>query len=176
MRQWRRVSNAPDNFDNFMSFLIGAIDAVLAAQNMALAAEAEGLGICYMGTTLASCNEIGEILGCPKNVVPVTGFVIGYPDEMPAPRDRIPLTGVVHRETYRAYSDTDIKEIYREREHKGWERYRSIPELKALIDGSADTVQNLAQVYTVLKYTKESHLKYSNQVWDYLKAQDYMNF
>ena len=62
MRHWLKDSDAPVHFDNFMSFMIATIDAVLASQNVALAAEAEGLGICYMGTTLASCDEIGKIL------------------------------------------------------------------------------------------------------------------
>ena len=44
MRLWLEANNAPENFDNFMSFLIGMIDATLASQNIALAAEAEGLG------------------------------------------------------------------------------------------------------------------------------------
>ena len=62
MKRWLALRNAPDNFDNFMSFMIAGIDAVLASQNAALAAEAYGLGVCYMGTTLASCREIAEIL------------------------------------------------------------------------------------------------------------------
>jgi hypothetical protein len=49
MRRWLRISGARDNFDHVMSFMIDAIDAVLASQNAALAAEGEGLGICYMG-------------------------------------------------------------------------------------------------------------------------------
>jgi nitroreductase len=71
MKRWLALRDAPDQWDNFMGFMIGAIDAVLASQNAALQAEAEGLGICYMGTTLASCGEIAEILKCPRNVVPV---------------------------------------------------------------------------------------------------------
>lgn len=45
MREWLKISNAPMNFDNFMGLMIGAIDTVLASQNSAIAAEAEGLGI-----------------------------------------------------------------------------------------------------------------------------------
>ena len=74
MRHWLALNNAPDNFDNFMAFMIGAIDAVLVSQNVALAAESCGLGICYMGSTLANCDQIGRILKLPPNVVPVVGF------------------------------------------------------------------------------------------------------
>ena len=96
MRLWLKNNNAPENFDNFMSFLIGMIDATLASQNVVLAAEAEGLGICYMGTTLASNKEISEILALPKHVVPVIGFSLGYPDERPELRERLPMNGIIH--------------------------------------------------------------------------------
>ena len=62
MRHWLQVSDAPDSFDNFMSFMVAAIDATLVSQNVALAAESLGLGICYMGSTLANCDQIGRIL------------------------------------------------------------------------------------------------------------------
>ncbi|MBP7591226.1 MAG: nitroreductase family protein [Chloroflexi bacterium] len=173
MRQWLRVSDAPDNFDNFMSFMIGAIDATLVSQNVALAAEARGLGICYMGSTLANCDEIGRILRLPLNVIPVVGFSLGYPDEDPAPRDRLPLDGLVHHETYQDYSDERIQEIYREREVKGWQRYMSFPYLREMIETSG--VENLAQIYTTVKYSRESHHEFSQTVLDYLAAQDFMH-
>ncbi len=149
MRQWLRISNAPDNFDNFMSFMVAAIDAILVSQNVALAAESEGLGICYLGSTFSNCDQVGSILELPDNVVPVVGFTLGYPDEDPALRDRLPLDGLVHNETYQDYSDERIAEIYREREVKGWDRYMSYPRLRKLIIDSG--VENLAQVYTEVK-------------------------
>jgi nitroreductase len=173
MRHWLRLSDAPDNFDNFMSFMIGAIDATLVSQNVALAAEAKGLGICYLGSTLANCDEIGRILCLPPNVVPVVGFSLGYPDEDPAPRDRLPLAGLVHEETYQDYSDERIREVYHEREVKGWERYMSFPELRQLIVESG--VENLAQVYTAVKYTRQSHHAFSQRVLRYLTEQEFMN-
>jgi len=173
MRHWLQISDAPDGFDNFMSFMVAAIDAILVSQNVALAAESKGLGICYMGTTLANCDEIGRILGLPDNVVPVVGFSLGYPAESPALRDRLPLDGLVHYETYQDYSDEQIKKIYEEREVKGWERYMSNPRLRQMIEESG--VKNLAQLYTTLKYTRESHQRRSKNVLDFLTEQDFMN-
>jgi len=172
MRHWLHLNDAPDNFDNFMSFMIGTIDAVLVSQNVALAAESKGLGICYMGSTLANCDQIGKILQLPANVVPVVGFSLGYPNEKPALRDRLPLNGIVHRETYQAYSDKDILEIYKDRDVKGWERYMSFPRLRKMIESS--DVENLAQIYTKLKYTRESHQQFSQTVLKYLESQDFM--
>lgn len=172
MRRWLELREAPENFDNFMSFMIASIDAILASQSAALAAEAEGLGICYLGTTLASCGDIAKILKCPSHVVPVVGFSLGYPDESPPTRDRLPLQSLVHRDVYREESDAQILATYRERETKGWERYMSSPELRAMVETSG--VQNLAQIYTKLKYTRESHIRYSETVMDCLKDQGFM--
>jgi nitroreductase len=173
MRQWLRLSNAPDSFDNFMSFMVAAIDAVLVSQNVALAAESKGLGICYLGSTLANCDQIGKILDVPPNVVPVVGFTLGYPAQVPATRDRLPLDGLVHEETYQDYTDDRIREIYREREVKGWHRYMSFPRLRLLVEESG--VENLAQIYSVVKYSRESHQGYSKTILEYLAEQDFMN-
>jgi nitroreductase len=174
MQRWLRLSDAPDDsFNNFMGFMVAAIDAVLVSQNVALAAEARGLGICYMGSTFAHCDQIGRILCLPENVVPVVGYSLGYPDENPAPRDRLPLAGLVHYETYHDYGDDQIRDIYREREVKGWERYMNNPELRRRVEELGIT--NLAQVYTIAKYTRESHERFSKTVLDYLEEQNFMS-
>ena len=173
MRQWLRISDAADNFDNFMSFMIAAIDAILVSQNVALAAESKGLGICYLGSTFSDCDQVGRILALPDNVVPVVGFTLGYPNEDPPLRDRLPLDGLVHYETYQDYDDERIAEIYRQREVNGWDRYMSYPRLRKLIIDSG--VKNLAQVYTEVKYSRQSHQEFSRNVLDYLNVQDFMN-
>jgi hypothetical protein len=174
MRHWLKMNRAPENFDNFMSFMIAAIDAVLASQNAALAAEAEGLGICYMGTTLASCDQIAKILNCPSHVVPVVGFSLGYANETPALRDRLPLHHIVHRQTYQLPEDEDIRACYREKETAGLRRYQAVPELKKQIEEMG--AENLAQIYTKVKYTRDSHLHYSKTVYEFLRAQNFLNF
>ncbi|WP_423408996.1 nitroreductase family protein [Heyndrickxia sp. MSNUG] len=173
MRKWLALNDAPVHFDNYMSFMIGAIDATLAAQNCALAAENAGLGICYMGSTLANCDQIGELLNLPPNVVPVVGYSLGYPAENPAPRDRLPMHGLVHYDQYRDYSDEDILEIYKDRNEKGWDRYMAVPRLKEMTERLG--LKNLAQIYTKAKYTKESHREFSQTVLKYLERQNFMN-
>jgi nitroreductase len=65
----------------FLSFFTAAIDAILVAQNVCIAAENQGLGICYLGTTTYNAKEIIQILDLPKLTFPVTTVAIGYPDE-----------------------------------------------------------------------------------------------
>lgn len=172
MRRWLKLNQAADNFDNFFSFLIGAIDAILVSQSIALAAESLGLGICYLGSTLANGSKIGEILDLPKNVVPVVGFSVGYPDEQPDLRDRLPLAGLVHWETYQDYTDQDIQEIYNDREVKGWQRYMRSKWLREQV--SEKDIENLAQLYTEVKYTRASHQDFSRKLLAYLEDQEFM--
>ncbi len=82
----------------FWLFFTGATDALLAAQNICIAAESKGIGICYLGTTVYTAAKVNEILELPKGVVPVVTVVMGYPDEQPALTDRLPLEAVVHKE------------------------------------------------------------------------------
>lgn len=173
MRQWLEVSNAPPSFDNFMSFMVAAFDAALVSQNVALAAEAHGLGICYLGSTLANCEMVGNILQLPIHVMPVVGFTLGYPDEDPMPRDRLPLEAVVHQETYQDYTDERIRELYHDRETAGWDRYMNSKWLREKVEEYG--VENLAQIYSVVKYTRESHQKISRTVLAYLEQQGFMN-
>lgn len=172
MRRWLALSGAPDNFDNLFSFMVASIDAILVSQNVALAAESEGLGICYLGTTLASCGEIAKILDCPPGVVPVVGFSLGYPDEAPADRKRLPFDALVHPEIYRTRPDSEILETYEERERFGWRRYMAIDELREL--AFANDARNLAQIYTRVKYTRDSHVEYSRDLLSCLASSEFL--
>ena len=70
--QWCKQRNADPGYDNLQSFMATAIDAMIFAQTFAVAAEREGLGICYLGTTTYNAAEIIDVLGLPSLVVPVT--------------------------------------------------------------------------------------------------------
>ena len=99
---WCRQRGADPQYDNFVWFVNGAIDAILASQNVCLEAESEGLGICYLGTTTYNADRIAEVLALPEGVIPVTTVTMGYPDKLPPPTDRLPLEGVIHREHARS--------------------------------------------------------------------------
>lgn len=83
-------------------FVVGCIDAALAAQNAAVAAEALGLGIVYIGGMRNNPQEVARTLGLPTGVFAVFGMCVGYPDETrPAQiKPRLPQEAVLFRETY----------------------------------------------------------------------------
>ena len=93
---------ASDGLDYFELFLIGCIDAALAAQNAAVAAEAMGLGVVYIGGMRDNPLEVARLLGLPRGVFAVFGMCVGYPDEAgPASiKPRLPQDAVLFRETY----------------------------------------------------------------------------
>jgi nitroreductase len=88
--KWCEQRKAVPGYDNFLSFMTAAIDALLVSQNVAVAAEDHGLGICYLGTTTYMAEKIIDILDLPRGVVPVTTLVVGYPDANPGLTDRLP--------------------------------------------------------------------------------------
>ncbi|HWD41704.1 MAG TPA: nitroreductase family protein [Fimbriimonas sp.] len=154
-REWLRLRGARDNFNNLLGYHVAAFDAIILAQNVCLGFEANGLGICYMGTTLSSMTEIARFLELPDTCVPVTTIVVGYPAEEPSQRDRLPVGTFLHDEVYRPLTCDEIETVYEQREVRGWQRYMSIPELKALIEERG--IQSLAQFYTSeVKYDPET--------------------
>ena len=145
-REWLRRRGARDNFNNLIGYHVAAFDAMIVAQNVCLGFEAWGLGICYMGTTLHSMGQIAALLELPDTCLPVTTIVVGYPNEDPPKRDRLPLDAFLHDETYRRPTDAELDAIYQQREVRGWARYMAYPELKAKIEALGIT--SLAQFYT----------------------------
>jgi len=67
-----------------------------AMENLMLAAVAEGLGTCWLGTPSWRTEEIKSLFHIPDNVEVVAVSPIGYPDEAPKARPRMPLTEVTH--------------------------------------------------------------------------------
>ena len=60
--RWCEEREASPGYDNFLSFVNAATDALLFCQTFCTLAEAEGLGLCYLGTTLYSPQDIIRIL------------------------------------------------------------------------------------------------------------------
>ena len=100
-QHWCEINGAERSYDNFLWFVCGCIDSMLFAQNIAVAAEAEGLGLCFLGTTLYMAREIAQVLEMPKGVIPITTITMGYPAEEPAPRPRQTLEEMVSYNEYK---------------------------------------------------------------------------
>ena len=163
--KWCKLRGAEPGYDNFLSFFTAAIDALLVAQNVCVAAEDAGLGICYLGTTTYMAGKIIDVLDLPKGVIPVTTVTVGYPDEQPDFTDRLPLEAVIHYDKYSDYSDEDIDKHY---------------QTKELITSNQEfvkenNVKSLAHVFTDVRYKKEDNILFSKALIEVLTQQGFMN-
>ena len=161
--RWCEQRKASPGYDNFLSFFTAAIDALLASQNVALAAEANGLGICYLGTATYMADRIVEILDLPELVIPVTCMVTGYPDEQPGLTDRLPMDAIIHEEKYRPFLPEDIDRIYKEREES--------QETKELL--AINKKETLAQIFTDNRYTLKDNIHFSRQFLKTIERQGF---
>jgi hypothetical protein len=107
--------------------LLAACDALIAAQSAASAAEALGLGTCYIGDILENGELHRELLGLPPYTFPITMLCLGWPTEQQKTRPRpprLPRDLVVHRDRYRAYGPGDYDRVYA---GEGWPAPRTDP-------------------------------------------------
>ena len=103
--------------------LVATIDTSLMAQNVAIAAESEGLGLCYIGGIRNNPAQISEILRLPEHVYPVFGMCLGYPDQNPEMKPRLPVEAILREDYYSDARDEELvagfdrtmNEYYRER-------------------------------------------------------------
>ncbi len=96
--------------ENFVSgmtehFIIATVDASLFAQNCVIAAEALGLGTCYIGAVRNHPQEISDLLNLPDQVYPVFGLCIGHPDQNPDLKPRLPLSVILKENGYTEAKD-----------------------------------------------------------------------
>lgn len=95
-------NTSSEGLDFLETFLIGVIDATLAAQNLVLAAESLGLGVVYIGGLRNHPEKVEYELHLPALTFPIFGLVVGKPDPSrpSAIKPRLPQAAVLHRERY----------------------------------------------------------------------------
>lgn len=162
--KWCEQREADPGYDNFQSFIASTLDALIAAQTFCIAAESQGLGICYLGTATYNAGEIIDILKLPKLVVPVTTITVGYPDENVEQTDRLPLDAVVHYEKYEDYTAEMIDRLYWEKEHSDF--------YKKFVD--EHNKETIAQVFTDVRYPRKNSELFSEKYLEVLKKQGFL--
>ena len=161
---WANHRKAHPGYDNILSFMNAATDALLFTQTFTNLAEEAGLGTCFLGTTVYMPKMIIDTLKLPKLVMPVATLTIGWPDEKPAKSDRLPLRSIMHQETFDDYTPEKINDFYEEKE--------ALEENKEFI--RINNVETLAQVFTDIRYTKKDCEAMSQGFIEALKQQGFM--
>ncbi len=156
--KWCELRNALPGYDNFQSFVTALLDVTIFAQQFCTIAEMVGLGCCYLGTTTYNAPKIAEQLNLPDRVVPVITLTVGYPANNVALSDRLPVSAIIHNETYKDYSDEDINDIYQTKEN--------LEDSKKFI--AENGKETLAQVFTDVRYTKANNEYFSKIYRDFI--------
>ncbi|MGN0282755.1 MAG: nitroreductase family protein [Prevotella sp.] len=145
--RWCEERKAQPGYDNFLSFMNAATDALLFTQTFCNLAEEKGLGLCYLGTTVYMPEMIIDTLKLPQLVMPVATLTVGWPDENPQLTDRLDVAAFVHSEQYHDYSAADIDRHYAAKE--ALEENRHFCEI--------NNKETLAQIFTDIRYTKKDN-------------------
>ncbi len=97
-----------EGLDYLESYMVALVDAALAAQNVVVAAEALGLGTCYVGALRQKPEEVAAELALPPMAFAAFGLTVGYPDPAveTAVKPRLPQSLVLHREQYRVANES----------------------------------------------------------------------
>ena len=161
---WAEQRQAIPGYDNPLSFVNAMTDALLFCQTFCNLAEEEGLGCCFLGTTVYQPQSIIDTLQLPELVFPVATITLGWPDENPPLSDRLPVSTIIHEETFHDYSAADIDKAYAYKEQ--------LDENKEFV--KINNKQTLAQVFTDCRYTKADCKAMSETLLEALRKQKFL--
>lgn len=124
-----RIGTPADGLHFLESFLLGAVDTSLAAQNAVVALESIGLGSCYIGGIRNKPAEVAAELGLPPQSFALFGLTVGYPDPAApaAVKPRLPQDAVLFREQYGVADSPSAIAVYDER-LRSFQREQRMPE------------------------------------------------
>ena len=162
--RWCEERKADPGYDNLLSFLNAATDALLYTQTLCNLMDEEGLGYCYLGTTIYQPQAIIDVLQLPRLTFPVATLTVGWPAEEPPLTDRLPLESFVHNETYRDYTPEAIDRYYTPKEQ--------LPENQHFV--SLNHKETLAQIFTDIRYTKKDNEAMSEGLLQTLKKEGFL--
>ena len=161
---WAEQRQATPGYDNPLSFVNAMTDALLFCQTFCNLAEEEGLGCCFLGTTVYQPQSIIDTLQLPELVFPVATITVGWPNENPPLSDRLPVSTIIHEETFHDYSAADIDKAYAYKEQ--------LDENKEFV--KINNKQTLAQVFTDCRYTKADCEAMSETLLEALRKQKFL--
>lgn len=123
MEQVLRREPAPfQETDHFENFLMAMENVAICAQTMVLAAEAEGLGSCYIGNVIPVMDRVSALLELPERVLPVLMLTLGWPKSERKQPPKYPASLLVHEERYTDRTDEAVYAAYRKQN-----RWQKIP-------------------------------------------------
>ena len=163
--QWALCRKASPGYDNLLSYQNAATDALLFTQTLCCLMDEEGLGYCFLGTTVYQPQQIIDVLQLPPLTMPVATLTVGWPAAVEGPlTERLPVESFVHQETYHDYTPQDIDRYYTAKEQ--------LPENRHFCE--INHKETLAQVFTDLRYTRADNEAMSQTLIETLRKQEFL--
>ncbi|HTY08459.1 MAG TPA: nitroreductase family protein [Candidatus Edwardsbacteria bacterium] len=185
LERWARLMDAPYTArGSFRHFWISFQDTIIAAQNICTAADALGLGSCYIGTVMEFLPTLKRMFKLPHGVLPVVLLTVGYPAKRPQPRRKLGPQIIAHFGRYRDLPDAALLKAF-EGKYPGFkleatpQRRREFEEVCRKVGGPAFARRclarverqghiNMAQYYFGLHYRADgmpdSNLRFMEQI------------
>ena len=164
--QYCRVNGCDEPYGNLLWFISALVDASLCAQNICVAAEAKGLGFCYLGTVNYNTRQIAELLQCPKGVVPVIAIAMGHPAEEPRMSERLGQDAVLHSEASHVPTDAALIQSHTVRDYNPFN-------MKMVEENST---RNYCEIFTTKRYPRSLNTAVSNDLLQFLKDSGMWDF
>ena len=101
---FEKAGKTKEEFTQYMTniepLIIGSHDVGIAIQNAVVAAESLGLGTVDVGGVRLNIKDVDKELNLPKYVIPLIGLCVGYPDDEPQLKPRLPMKGICFEDKY----------------------------------------------------------------------------
>ena len=147
----------PEEGDLFLA----CCDALIAAQNAAIAAESFGLGSCYIGDIIEQYEAHKEMLNLPQYVFPICMLVFGYPTQQQKDREmtaRFDQKFIIFENGYRQLAPAEFNEMFAERESQ-------MPKGKAMAG-----IANFGQAMYRRKFASDFSVEMSRSAREWLQG------
>lgn len=98
-----------DEMIGFDKFIQGFTDAIIDAQNVAIACESLGLGVNYFGNIHNDTKKVIELLDLPKLTYPAVGLGFGLPNQEPQLKPRMDIDLKTFENSYQIFDNYNEK-------------------------------------------------------------------
>jgi FMN reductase (NADPH)/FMN reductase [NAD(P)H] len=90
------------------------MDTMIAAHTAVIAAEALGIGSCYIGDIIEHWEEHQKIFNLPRYTFPAALVCFGRPEQPQSARRtaRFERRFIVHQDAYRCFSPAELNEVH----------------------------------------------------------------
>lgn len=88
-------------------FVVATVDTALVGQNLMVAAESAGLAGVFIGGIRNDPQKVCDLLNIPDMAYPVFGMCLGYPDDSPRIKPRLPLELILMEDEFQEFCGED---------------------------------------------------------------------